>query len=74
MVAGRAARVALVVLQTLMGLAAAGGGIGLILTNELGMPSEWMENSPFGSYTIPGLVLLFVGCANLAGATAVLRP
>ena len=32
-----------------------------------------MENSPFGSYTIPGLVLLVVGIVNLAGAVGVLR-
>lgn len=73
MVTNRVARVALVVLETLMGLAAVGGGIGLLLTDGLGMPSEWVESSPLGSYTIPGLVLMAVGGANLVGATAVLR-
>lgn len=73
MIAGGLGRITLIVLQTLMGLAAVGGGAGLVLTNGLGMPPEWMESSPFGSYTIPGLVLLAVGIINLAGAFAVLR-
>jgi hypothetical protein len=72
MVTGRVARIMLVVLETLMGLAAVGGSVGLILTNGLGMPVEWLKGSPFGSYTIPGLVLLVVGSINLAGAAGVL--
>lgn len=66
-------RVARIVLEVLMGLAAVGSGIGLILTNGLGMPLESLEGSPFGSYTIPGLVLLLVGVINLVGAATVLR-
>lgn len=66
-------RIALVILETLMGLAAVVSGPALIATNGLGMPTQWMENSPFGSYTIPGLVLLAVGVFNLAGAILVLR-
>ena len=73
MVTNRVAHVMLIVLESLMGVAAVGGGIGLILTNGLGMPPESLEGSPFGSYTIPGLVLLVVGIINLAGATTVLR-
>lgn len=72
MVTNRVARIMLVVLEGLMGLAAVGGGVGLILTNGLGMPLESLEGSPFSSYTIPGLVLLVVGVINLAGAGAVL--
>jgi hypothetical protein len=57
-----------------MGLAAVGGGLDLVLTNGrvIRMPSELLEGSPFGSYFIPGLVLLAVGIANLASAAAVL--
>lgn len=73
MVTNRVALLVLVVLEILMGLAAVGGGIGLILTNGLGMPLESLEGSPFGSYTIPRLVLLAVGVINLAGAATVLR-
>ena len=73
MVTNRVARIMLVVLEGLMGLAAVGGGVGLILTNGLGLPLASLEGSPFDSYTIPGLVLLVVGVINLAGAAAVLR-
>jgi len=73
MVTNRVPRIMLVVLEVLMGLAALGGGIGLILTNGLGMPLESLEGSPFASYTIPGLVLLVVGIINLASAATVLR-
>jgi hypothetical protein len=63
MVTNRVARIALVVLQVLMGLAAVGGGLDLVLTNGqlMGMPAELLRGSPFWSYLIPGLVLLTVG-------------
>lgn len=75
MIPNRAARVALVVLETLMGLAAVGGGLDLVLTNGrlMRMPAALLEGSPFGSYLVPGLVLLAVGILNLASAVAVLR-
>ena len=73
MVTNRVARIMLVVLEGLMGLAAVGGGVGLILTNGLGMPLASLEGSPFDSYTIPGLVLLLVGVINLVSAATVLR-
>lgn len=73
MVTNRVARTLLMVLEVVMGLAAVGGGVGLILTNGLGMPLESLEGSPFGSYTIPGLVLFLVGVINLAGAASLLR-
>ena len=73
-IANKGARIALVVLEVLMGLAAVGGGLDLVLTNGqvIRMPAELLEGSPFGSYFIPGLVLLAVGMANLASAAAVL--
>lgn len=73
MIDGRSTRISLVVLETLMGLAAVVSGPALIATNGLGMPAEWMANSPLGNYTLPGLVLLAVGLVNLAGAVLVLR-
>jgi hypothetical protein len=71
----RIARKALAALEILMGLAAVGGGLDLVLTNGqlMGMPAELLRGSPFGSYFIPGLVLLAMGIANLASASAVLR-
>ena len=67
------AQFTLVALQTLMGLAAVVSGPALVVTNGLAMPPEWMETSPFGSYAIPGLVLIMVAIINLAGAYATLR-
>ena len=73
-IANKGARIALVALEVLMGLAAVGGGLDLVLTNGqvIRMPAGLLEGSPFGSYFIPGLVLLAVGMANLASAAAVL--
>jgi hypothetical protein len=75
MVSNRVTRIMLVVLEILMGLAAVGGGLDLVLTNGqlMRMPAELLEGSPFGNYFVPGLVLLAVGIANLASAAAVLR-
>ena len=75
MITNKVARIALVVLQVLMGLAAVGGGLDLVLTNGqlMRMPVELLRGSPFDSYLIPGLVLLAVGIINLASAVAVLR-
>ena len=75
MITNRVARGALVVLQVLMGLAAVGGGLDLVLTNGqlMRMPAALLGGSPFSSYFIPGLVLLAVGIANLASAASVLH-
>jgi hypothetical protein len=75
MITNRVTRIALVVLEALMGLAAVGGGLDLVLTSGqlMRMPADLLEGSPFGSYFIPGLVLLTVGIINLVSAVAVLR-
>jgi hypothetical protein len=75
MISNNVARIALVVLQVLMGLAAVGGGLDLVLTNGqlMRMPAELLRDSPFDTYFIPGLVLLTVGIINLVSAAAVLR-
>jgi len=75
MVTNKVARIVLVVFEVLMGLAAVGGGSDLVLTNgqTIKIPIELLEDSPFSSYFIPGLVLLVVGIVNLASAAAVLR-
>lgn len=61
---------ALVALQTFQGLSGVAGGIGLMADpsgRALGIPVEWLEGTPFGSYLVPGLVLLTVlGIAPLA--------
>jgi hypothetical protein len=50
-IANKGARIALVALEVLMGLAAVGGGLDLVLTNGqvIRMPAGLLEGSPFGS-------------------------
>lgn len=50
----------LLVLQSLLALAAIGGGIGLIATGGLGLPLSALETSPFDSFVGPGLLLAVV--------------
>lgn len=52
--------IACIIFQALSGLA---GGIGLILDPtgaSLGIPQEWLSNSPFNDYLIPGIILFTV--------------
>jgi peptidoglycan/LPS O-acetylase OafA/YrhL len=68
-----AVRVALLVLEVFVGLGAVAGGVG-VATNAIGLPDDLLRGSPFGSYLIPGLVLLFVvGGSQLVAAAAVSR-
>lgn len=53
-------RISLIFISIFVALCAVGGGVGLIFTNGLGMPASWLSNSPFSSYIIPGLTLLFM--------------
>ncbi|MBZ0178630.1 MAG: hypothetical protein K8F36_05000 [Melioribacteraceae bacterium] len=53
----------LFVLVLFQGISGIFGGIGLTIdpTGEsLKIPIDWLEGSPFGNYTIPGIVLLFL--------------
>jgi len=55
--------VALIGLLVLQGVSGVAGGVGLLMdpTGEaLGIPLEWLAGSPFGSYRVPGAVLLTV--------------
>jgi hypothetical protein len=62
------------VLQVFIGLGAVGGGLGLVLEPRganLGMSLEALENSPFSTYLVPGVVLFVVnGLGSLVGAAA----
>jgi hypothetical protein len=49
----------LIGLLAFTGIGAVYGGVGLI-DGSLGMPSEWLEGSPFQTWVIPGLALLIV--------------
>ncbi|MFC1799377.1 hypothetical protein ACFL2Z_00485 [Candidatus Eisenbacteria bacterium] len=59
-------------LQVFIGLGAVAGGLGLALDPSganLRMPLEMLEDSPFTTFLIPGIVLFAVnGLVSLAGA------
>ena len=59
-------------LQAFIGLGALAGGYGLVSDpsgNALGLPSSFIEGSPFSDFLIPGLFLLIVnGFGSLVGA------
>jgi len=59
------------ILQAFIGITAIAGGLKLI-SNPSGIPDfpiEWLSNSPFTNYLIPGLILLIViGFGNVVAA------
>ncbi len=59
----------LIILEIFVGITSASSGVQLVLTNGLGMPIPYLKNSPFTSFLIPGLILIFVvgGLHLLAG-------
>jgi hypothetical protein len=65
-------------LQIFIGLTAIAGGFGLVSDpsgTKMNIPLEWLSNSPFTNYFVPGLVLLIVnGVGNFfAGIVTFLR-
>jgi len=64
----------LIILEFFVGVTAVQGGFGLIITNGLGVPVYLLSGSPFDSFLIPGLFLLFVvGGTSLAASYSLLR-
>lgn len=60
-------------LLAFIGLGAVGGGVFGIIGAE-GVPTEWLRGTPFRSYFIPSLILLFgVAGSSLAAAMLVFR-
>ena len=53
------ARWLLVVFEVVIAINAVYGGIGLMV-NGMGMPRDWLDSTPFHSWTVPGLFLLAV--------------
>lgn len=55
-------RIGLLVVGWFNLLSALAGGVGLIVTNGvgMGMPLSWLAGSPFDSYLGPGIILLLV--------------
>jgi hypothetical protein len=65
-------RIALFVIEAVIGLSAIQGGIALLRGDFMHeLPVAWLAGTPFNDYTIPGLVLVIVvgGSALLAAAT-----
>lgn len=62
------------VLQAFIGVGAVAGGLGLALDPSgasLGVPLELLEETPFATFLVPGIVLFAVnGLGSLAGAVA----
>ena len=73
MITQRGQRIALIILEAFLAATTVAGGLGLIF-GWIPLPLEWLNGSPFSSYTIPGLVLMVVvGGSALAAMVAVLR-
>ena len=56
-------QIALCILLGILGLGAIGGGVALLISPSgelMGMPLSMLDNSPFTSFFIPGLVLFLV--------------
>ena len=56
----RIAMRALIVVVLFNAVSAVGGSIAMLFTNGLGMPTSFLENSPFTSFFLPALILLVV--------------
>ncbi len=64
----RVTHYALIVLEVLVAVGAVFGGVGLIADNAIGMLPEWLDGTPFASWTLPGVLLLLVVALPMAGA------
>ncbi len=62
----------LIVITIFNALSAVGGGVGILVTNGLGMPSSFLATGPFTSFTGPGLILLLVIGGNQCLAAGLL--
>jgi len=57
----------LIGLDLFLGVTELAGGLA-ILAGAITFPREWLQGSPFSTYTVPGLALLLVGMVTLAAA------
>ncbi len=67
MVVVRTTRWVLIGTEVLIGANAVYGGVGLI-RDGMGMPSDWLDPTPFGSWLWPGVFLLSVIAVPMFGA------
>jgi hypothetical protein len=65
-------RTTLLALDLFVGLTAVTGGLAILL-GTIQLPGEWLHNTPFSGYQVPGMVLaVIVGGSALVGAMALM--
>jgi hypothetical protein len=62
------ARGVLIGAEVFVAVGAIYGGVGLIADNSIGMLPEWLDGTPFTSWTLPGIFLLLVIAAPMTTA------
>lgn len=63
-----------IVVTVFSALSAVGGGIAVLATNGIGMPTSMLDGSPFDSFLWPGVILLVViGGTQVVAAVQLLR-
>ena len=62
----------LVAVTIFQALSAIGGGIGMVVADGLSMPKSLLADTPFTTFTIPGLILLLVVGGTQAWAAVLL--
>jgi hypothetical protein len=60
----------LIGLEVLVAVNAVYGGIGLIV-DGMGMPAAWLDGTPFGSWVLPGVLLILLVAVPMASAAIV---
>jgi hypothetical protein len=69
----RPARIGLTILDGFLGVTAVLGGLALLF-GRLGLPTDLLVGSPFGSYTLPALILIaLVGGSGALAIAPMLR-
>lgn len=68
----RIAWTALLIVVWFNALSAVAGGVAMQFTDGLGMPKSFLDNSPFASFLVPGLILLVVVGGTQAVAAVLL--
>jgi hypothetical protein len=68
-----ALRLLVALLEALMGVGALYGGVSL-MRDTFGLPQDWLEGTPFATWTVPGVLLVvLIAVPGLVGAVAEAR-
>lgn len=64
----------LIALELLIAASALFGGVGLIWNDAIRMPDDWLQDTPFATWLLPGiLLLLIIAVPMITSATLALR-